>query len=121
MIYFCVGRYAGQRSHCRSRLLGYEGLEAAKTNEVTQASRDVGVISVHDSEQQLILGGQFETEEAQALTLQSTVMASDPLAVINNEIFRVGQQTHGFRITAIKPRHVTLEKNGTTLTLEMAK
>lgn len=60
-------------------------------------------------------------EEASALHLQSTVMSETPLAVINSEILRVGEMIRGFRVVAIRARQVTLEKNGITLTLEMAK
>lgn len=55
------------------------------------------------------------------LRLKSTVMGDFPLAVINKEIFRQGQDIHGFRIAAIRPRQITLEKQGLSLVLEIGK
>ena len=55
------------------------------------------------------------------LHLKSTVMGEFPLAVINNEIFRQGQQIHGFRLAAIRPGQITLEKQGLSLVLDIEK
>ncbi|MEI8198267.1 MAG: hypothetical protein WCI73_20430 [Phycisphaerae bacterium] len=55
------------------------------------------------------------------LHLKSTVMGDFPLAVINNEIFRQGQEIRGFKIATIRPRQITLEKQGQSLVLEIGK
>lgn len=59
--------------------------------------------------------------QAMELHLQSTVMGDVPLAVLNGEVYRVGQDVHGFRIVAIGPGLTTVEKRGLTLTLRVSK
>lgn len=60
-------------------------------------------------------------EQAKALGLRSTVLGSNPTAIINSGVYHVGDQIEGFRIVTIRARQVMVEKDGITLAVDMAK
>jgi hypothetical protein len=57
--------------------------------------------------------------EADALKLQSTILGARPRAMINGTLVGPGETIAGFEVTEIRPRSVTVTKNGVTLELEM--
>lgn len=57
--------------------------------------------------------------QAQALTLQSTIVSSIPTAMINNRVLRKGDLISGFRVVRITPRTCSLMKDEITVTLGM--
>ena len=59
--------------------------------------------------------------QAQAMTLQSTVVGSVPTAIINGQVLRTGERINGFRVVDISTRSCTVEKGGLRVTLEMSK
>ena len=59
------------------------------------------------------------TGAAEALSLQSTLQGAEPLALINGELLKVGDQVQGFTVTKIDSRRVTLRKDGVNVHLEM--
>jgi hypothetical protein len=58
-------------------------------------------------------------KDAASMTLESTILSSTPKAIVDGQVVQVGDVMKGFRVVAIGPRSVTLERNGTTVTLEM--
>lgn len=59
-------------------------------------------------------------KDAAAMTLESTILSSTPKAIINGQLSQVGDTVNGFRVTQIGPRSVTMERDGVSITLEMA-
>ena len=59
------------------------------------------------------------TEAAEVLSLQSTLQGAEPLALINGELMKVGDQVQGFTVTKIGSRRVTLRKDEVNVHLEM--
>ncbi|QNN24601.1 hypothetical protein HED60_20775 [Planctomycetales bacterium ZRK34] len=57
--------------------------------------------------------------EAGDLKLQSTILGAQPRAMINGTLIGPGQNIAGFTVTEIRPRSITITKNGVTLELEM--
>jgi len=57
--------------------------------------------------------------QARALALQTTVISSDPTAIINGRVLRIGDWINGFKMIEITPRSCTLEKNGIRVVLQM--
>ncbi len=57
--------------------------------------------------------------QARALVLQSTVISSNPIAIINGRVSRIGDWINGFQIKAITARDCTLAKRGVEVILEM--
>lgn len=57
--------------------------------------------------------------EAGALKLQSTILGVRPRAMINGTLVGPGESIAGFEVTEIRPRSVTVVKNGVTLEIEM--
>jgi hypothetical protein len=58
-------------------------------------------------------------KDAANMTVESTILSSIPKAIINGQLVQVGDTLNGFRIVEISSRSVTLERDGTTVTLEM--
>jgi hypothetical protein len=58
---------------------------------------------------------------AAELQLRSVVLAQDPVAVINAQMVRVGDVIGGFKIIAIQARQVVVEKDGTSVVLNMVR
>ena len=58
--------------------------------------------------------------QAQALTLQSTMVGREPTAIVNGEVLGVGDVIDGFRVVQITTRSCTLEKMNLRILLEMA-
>jgi len=59
--------------------------------------------------------------QAQALTLQSTVVGAVPTAIVNGRVLRVGDWITGFRVVEIGSRTCIIEKQSMRVTLEMSK
>jgi hypothetical protein len=59
--------------------------------------------------------------EAASLILQSTVISSNSIAIINNEMLRVGDQIKGFEVLKSEPHTCKVRKNSITVILEMSK
>lgn len=58
--------------------------------------------------------------QAQALTLQSTIVGVEaPTAIVNGEVLRVGDMINGFCVVAVAARTCTVEKANLRITLEM--
>lgn len=53
------------------------------------------------------------------LQLQSTLLGTDVRAMINGELFKVGDKVRGFEIVSVKSRQVTVKKDGVEVVLEM--
>ena len=62
---------------------------------------------------------QLVQAQARALSLQTTVVSSDPTAILNGRVLRIGDWISGFKMVEITPRSCTLEKSGTRVVLEM--
>lgn len=56
---------------------------------------------------------------ATGLKLQTTIMAGNKLALINDKLVRQGDEVKGFVVIEILHRHVVLRMNGIEITLEM--
>ncbi|MGF1635154.1 MAG: hypothetical protein ACFCVE_14980 [Phycisphaerae bacterium] len=59
-------------------------------------------------------------EAADDLRLTSTLMGRNPAAVIDGKLVRVGDVLASFRVLAIEPRRVVLEREGVRFEVEMA-
>ena len=59
--------------------------------------------------------------EAQALTLQTTIVGASPTAIINGQVLGVGGWLNGFRVVSINSGSCVVEKKGMRVTLEMLK
>ncbi|MEX2673752.1 MAG: hypothetical protein WD294_16750 [Phycisphaeraceae bacterium] len=55
----------------------------------------------------------------QNVRLHAIIHGDDPIAMINNEVWREGQQVNGFRIVRIASRHIVISKDGIQITLEL--
>lgn len=58
--------------------------------------------------------------QAQSLSLQSTVVGSVPMAIINGRMLHVGDWINKFQVAEITSRYCQLEKSGIRVVLEMA-
>jgi len=68
--------------------------------------------------------------EAKALALQSTMVGTTPIAIINGpdsdgktrpQVLRVGETINGFKVTQISCQSCTIKKNDVTILLEMKR
>jgi len=59
--------------------------------------------------------------EAQALTLQTTIVGASPTAIINGQVLGVGGWLNGFQVVSINSGSCVVEKKGMRVTLEMLK
>ncbi len=57
--------------------------------------------------------------QAQALTLQSTIVTANPTAMINDSVLRKGDWINGFQVVEITPRTCSLVKDEITVILGM--
>lgn len=57
--------------------------------------------------------------EAQGLKLQSTILGARPRAMINGTLVAPGETVQGFELVEIRPRAVTVKKDGVVVVLEM--
>ncbi|MHC4995709.1 MAG: hypothetical protein ACYTGQ_11715 [Planctomycetota bacterium] len=59
------------------------------------------------------------TREAEALTLQSTLLGASPRALVNGRLLGIGQSLDGFELTEVKARQATFKKDGVWVVLDM--
>jgi len=57
--------------------------------------------------------------QAESLSLQSTMVGPSPSALINGQVVRIGQTIEGFKIVSIKPNTCVISKDGIELELHM--
>ena len=57
--------------------------------------------------------------EAKSLKLKSTLLGSQPRAVINGKLLAKGDTVAGFEVVDVRSRQVTVRKNGVLVELEM--
>ncbi len=74
-----------------------------------------GAQTKRDSKRQIVQA------QAAALVLQSTIVSWDSIAVINDEILRVGNEINGFEVVEIAPRICKVRKDSVTVILEMSE
>ena len=60
-------------------------------------------------------------QEAQSLTLQSTMASDRPVAIINGEVLTVGEKVEGFVVVSIATGHCVIEKQGVSVSLRMGQ
>ena len=56
-----------------------------------------------------------------ALRLETTVMGTNPTAMINGRVLRVGDSINGFTVTAIAPQACKVCRDGAEFVLAMTK
>jgi len=70
--------------------------------------------------QRLIRIGVIQTQ-AEALTVQSTMLGPSPTALVNGQVLRQGDWISGFRVKRIATEYVIVSKDGVDVTLSMKK
>jgi len=70
-----------------------------------------------DTEQQIPAENLRDASET--LKLQSTMMGSTPLAIVNGNLVREGDIVDGFTVVKIQPQQMTVQKDGVTLEVRM--
>ena len=55
----------------------------------------------------------------EGLELQGTILGEHPRALINGQLFGLGDQVRGLTVSEIQHRQISLERNGVTVRLEM--
>lgn len=73
----------------------------------------------YNLQRQRILKIETLRNEAESLSLQSTVVGPSPTALINGRIMRIGDTIKGFRIASIAPNTCIISKDGVKLELRM--
>ncbi|HUS91858.1 MAG TPA: hypothetical protein VM695_08410 [Phycisphaerae bacterium] len=79
------------------------------------------VTPVEDPAAQEMARRQAIVAQAQALTLQSTVIGAVPTAIINGQVLRTGEEINGFEVVRIDAHCCVVEKEGLQVALEMSK
>ena len=64
---------------------------------------------------------QIVRAQARALTLQSTMISSDPTAIINGRVLQIGETINGFEVVEIAPHACKVRKSEVMIMLEMTK
>ena len=62
---------------------------------------------------------QFIKEQAGKLTLQSTIVSANPIAIINGQVLRIRDVIEEFTVTKITSRNCVVERDGVAVTLHM--
>jgi hypothetical protein len=57
--------------------------------------------------------------DASAIELQSTIMGSQPKALVNGTCVGIGETVASFRVLDIEPRRITVERDGVRLDIAM--
>ena len=57
--------------------------------------------------------------QAESLSLQSTMVGPSPSALINGRVVRIGETIEGFKVVSIKPNTCVISKDGIELELHM--
>jgi len=57
--------------------------------------------------------------EAGQLVLQSTIVGSSPMAIINGHVVRAGKSIEGFRVLQVTSHACVVEKDGVKVTLRI--
>ena len=92
-------------------------IERLSLNEISSNSMEKSEISNNeecDLESKII-------DEQKTLTLSAIITGNSPMAMINNEIVKIGMEIQGFIIEDIQHDHVSLEKNGIHTHLKIKK
>ncbi|MFP4054359.1 MAG: hypothetical protein ACLFV7_10925 [Phycisphaerae bacterium] len=58
-------------------------------------------------------------KQAEALHLQSTIVGTSPIAVINGKLLHKGDWMAGFQVTEVKPRSCVVKKDDVSVELKM--
>ncbi len=53
------------------------------------------------------------------LKLQGTTLGNNPSAMINNQVYRLGELINRFKVTRIEPRQIVMKRGGVEITLPM--
>lgn len=64
-------------------------------------------------------GVQAVVAAARRLKLQSVITGSEPHAMINDQMVKVGQVIEGFTVIAVRERFVVVQRDGTTIQIGM--
>ena len=59
--------------------------------------------------------------QARSLTLQSTMLSENPVAIINGQVLRVGEWINGFEVTEITAHACKVSKTDVTVLLKMVQ
>ena len=89
--------------------------------DATAVRRTVPRTTTQPGESQEAIQRQMVLAHAQSLVLQTTMISSNPTAIVNGRVMRIGDRILGFEVVEITPRACKVRKDGVTVILEMSK
>ncbi len=89
--------------------------------DATAVRRTVPQTTTQPGENQEMIRRQMVLAHAQSLVLQATMISSNPTAIVNGRVVRIGDRIIGFEVVEITPRACKVRKDGVTVILEMSK
>lgn len=89
--------------------------------DATAVRRTVQQTTTQPGEKQEEVRRQMVLAHAQSLVLQTTMISSNPTAIVNGRVMRIGDRILEFELVEITPWACKVRKDGVTVILEMSK